>query len=843
MVRQNATFYKMPANPKYLTFTRTDGNSDLWPKNTTPGAVDGDGNLNWMRRVPLDEATNQRWRNQIGTAVAKSMNNPGECTEFVMQDWPAGYALFDHNKGKGRNPASADVRHDMYLIGSTKANRFRSVPELISHAVWLMSDASEPCSCKYCTNTKSQKSITQGLSQKNILPLSLHASVGLGLHSASPRTKRTARSQITPSDGAKKPRTEHRVYAAVRKPKKDVIPYQTETRYSVAEPREKISDLRSILIRDGAETKRWFREKELVWCKLSRALEGPRGDGLDNIYFWPAVIEEIVIDNTSEQLASPITPSLPQDEETAGGGESVIIEDNPEPTWKVNQGYKYRVSLLAVNYSDTRSEEDLIPYRAYENSPELGAAIGEYRATMEEFDFDSTSGINPDPGEKGPPVAFKDVVLRYAKALIFATELGSLWCLTDEWEFKYQRVLPTPPLQPNPSASANPFAPGGSALNSNPFRPSLPGKQKFSPTGDEITLGEVQVDDKYQGLWWGSERIWTGDLVRLKIDRAAMSPFAIVENYLASPAGPSPRVVEEYQQDDTPEGRALVINLMGAKSRGIYLKIEDIDLAPSDNPDRPNSKHCRVAGQLYELVDHDWEEHTDTSLTKQQATPQTPPRPGGGDPLAQPSPMMISQLRNPDPTLPVTSTTSGVLAPQQPNGSSSTSASAPPRPSSSGRLSNGKLSTPHLPAPVYDLPEPPSDFKFRNITKSGYQVVFSVTLLAGRYYPLLEEHDIIKLLTEQADKESDQDTPNGAGVKRQNFLLSLSGLAAGYHNCISPHRHTDSRVAMLQKADRMADAQLKALKNMRMEDAMIQKRRESEVDQLMDVDPAEPHRS
>lgn len=32
---------------------------------------------------------------------------------YVLKDWPEGYHMFDHNKGREQNP-----RHDAYLIGS-----------------------------------------------------------------------------------------------------------------------------------------------------------------------------------------------------------------------------------------------------------------------------------------------------------------------------------------------------------------------------------------------------------------------------------------------------------------------------------------------------------------------------------------------------------------------------------------------------------------------------------------------------------------------------------------------------------------------------------------------------
>jgi hypothetical protein len=125
----------LPAHPHYLEFERSDGDARFWPTNTTK-VVAADGTVNFMRPVPLDEAASVGWRCGIGAGVAKLMNLPDLPREpllaliflflsdrtsiitaghdYVIKDWPAGYNMYDHNKGPEHRP-----RHDPYLVGTS----------------------------------------------------------------------------------------------------------------------------------------------------------------------------------------------------------------------------------------------------------------------------------------------------------------------------------------------------------------------------------------------------------------------------------------------------------------------------------------------------------------------------------------------------------------------------------------------------------------------------------------------------------------------------------------------------------------------------------------------------
>ncbi len=68
--------HKLPDNPSWIEFNRSDGNKKLWPTNNTK-VVKG-GEVNFMRLAPLDDSVSIHWRVAVGGAVAKAQNMPGE---------------------------------------------------------------------------------------------------------------------------------------------------------------------------------------------------------------------------------------------------------------------------------------------------------------------------------------------------------------------------------------------------------------------------------------------------------------------------------------------------------------------------------------------------------------------------------------------------------------------------------------------------------------------------------------------------------------------------------------------------------------------------------------------
>lgn len=74
--------HKLPANPSWIEFPRSDGEKKLWPKNTKKVVTGGE--VNFMRPAPIDDSASVHWRVAVGDAVSKTMNMPGERCIFQV---------------------------------------------------------------------------------------------------------------------------------------------------------------------------------------------------------------------------------------------------------------------------------------------------------------------------------------------------------------------------------------------------------------------------------------------------------------------------------------------------------------------------------------------------------------------------------------------------------------------------------------------------------------------------------------------------------------------------------------------------------------------------------------
>ncbi|KAF7356540.1 Actin-related protein 8 [Mycena venus] len=495
--RNHSAKHALPDDPAYIDFPRSDGDSDAWPKNTTR-VVDAEGCVNYMQPVGLDESLSIKWRVGVADIMASEMKLPGK-KPYVLRDWPTGYRMFDHHKGKAANP-----RHDAYLFGSK--SKFRSVPEFAPHAIWLMGDGSVPCNCKYCTK-KPQREISSAMGLRT---------------SSSPSPSRPVRPKPEKEKELKKevltkPRLadrlqSHKTYAAVQKvlnlPK--VSPHiQTKNIMLV----ERNNNLRDACrpISEGS-IPRWFREGELVWCALETPIVKPELGG-DTIKLWPAIIDEVKL---------RIDPqSLPHEPVSA---------DEVSTPWVARQSTAYKVQFLAIQ-------------RSY---------------------------LLPDT--------------------MIASQLSGFWCLTDDWEAKL--ALPPavrPPPPPSSLQSAIELA-GNNNANIYSSISSGPRGQGPPPPPPRIVN-----QTRFQGLWWGGERIWADDLVRLKVPRSCLAPQGAQHIFAPSGPGNKSRLLAESRGKDP--------TLYGAGSRGVFMKIDTIFIV-----DGVGKRECRVTGMLYELADIDWED-------------------------------------------------------------------------------------------------------------------------------------------------------------------------------------------------------------------------------------------
>ncbi|TFK39812.1 hypothetical protein BDQ12DRAFT_628755 [Crucibulum laeve] len=839
---------ELPENPTYLEFQRTDGNANNWPSNTTR-IVDHEGEVNFMQYQDLSSPPAMRWRLQVAKAISIELGM-ADGSNYILKDWPQGYRMYDHHKGREMDP-----RHDIYLFGP-KGFRFRSINEFIPHAIWLMRDHATdttPCRCKYCSK-RSQKEITASMS--NILARATTGTMSPTPSQTSkpPRDRNAKMRSLLAKSNERKP--EQKVYAAVQKavkPFKMMKPSSNVIKQPLLVERH--ADLRAVHSRTSMALKRWFREGEMVWCALNPPIIG---SGDVTISFWPGLIEQGILktipiprpdDSSSDPQSSTTNLGHPVDsvnsQSDTPAGTVLDNSDAPPLPWIVRQSTMYKVQLLAVAQSYTVPDDQVLPYQAHIPPTDLIELLQAFAAERLDFDHATLKQFNPLPREKAPN--FDDAVAPYAVAIQIGSRLSRFYSLTDEWEFKYTNpAANTVSTRPSTSLQSAIEAAGRHNAQTSMLM-SANGQAHQNVTGPSSVLAsEMQnpasqvmgapripgqlVQTRFQGLWWGAERIWGDDFVRLKVARRALAPKGA--DHILPPSGPGKSALDYFKASRFTKDEDL-----GAGSRGVFMRLDGLYLADASRVDGRIKKECRASGMLYELADEDWEE-TDkqqASASRTNGVTSSSLSHQNGNSEAGPSTFSalsskLTSLPNPDPSVPISETTQSVL---------SQVISPIQRPS-----------TPAVTAPTspYLLPDAPIGYRFRPILEPGYEAVVNLGLVSGRYYPRVLDHPLLK---QALDRAISVPAENG-GVNESNNLWALEGLAPGYHNCVDANDYKKSRVKMLDEAEKGALSDLEEWKQAQMvaaamvvdeaeDEAVDRKMKEMdlEVDQLaypMDVD-------
>jgi len=617
------------------------------------------------------------------------------------------------------------------IAGSTLVKRFRSVPEFVLHAVWLMMDENlqrSNCGCKYCTRTP-QRNISQA------------AGLSTGARSVSSPVARIRQSTQAPSKAPRPPpqREEKEIISeppsvtagpsgispppspllqelppkeipwfAIRKEPKPVKP---STGPKVAVNAHRIADLEGI---NSPHRKRLHRIGEVIWCFLDVPIARP-GEEESAIGAWPGIVKSI-------QRSMHFTIVM---------GESSVEHrrDNDQP-------YAYEVSLFNIDAVITISDERVLPYQAMSSPQPLLDALSSLMHTI-----DRKGHTLSVPAAGGlvalSKFAFEDAALPYALAVQAPIMLAKYWSCTDSWTFKYTimadktvatPVLPTkkhrtPGLHIGPMPGLSPSVSAGPA--------ALPAD---SPA-------QVKSQKRYQGLWWGGERIWVDDLVRLKVPRRELAPNGS-ERVL--PAVPPSQAAVEYaiHKGTEPE------HAPGSGDRGLFLRITSIFVA---------EKRVRISGMLFDLVEEGFVGA------------------GVGGREGRQEDTSAFDMRSLDPALLQGENSDAPPAERTPNGF---------KPASDRQV----LSGPYVRS--WNPPEPPIGYKFRSILKGDWEAVMDISLLSGRYYPGVLSNPLLSDHMERLLR-----------LKESVYhLYALEGLAPGYYNSVDPEFPKESRSAMFMEA-------------------------------------------
>ncbi len=680
------------------------------------------------------------------------------------------------------------------------------------------------CECKYCAKVP-QRVISENLGFRSRSTPTSTSLTGTRLHRVGRDRERRS------------PRTAPSEYATVRrapKPKLEKGPEQVMLQ-------ERYADLQAMYAHTTAELRRWHRTGELVWCALDPPIHGVEA----SITFWPGLVD--VCTFKAETLPRPKSPSIhsadgdfemedgtdsapavtelgqksgSSNEAGANGGvpypitphpgNSKSVKVNPLP-WVVRQKTVYKVKLLGINHDYVAIETQVLPYQGYTPSQELLQALQNVPIDRITTKPEEIAAFNPCPPDEDTVESgldttgqrFADATPPYTLAVEIAAGIAVCWTPTDEWDFKMAVPSPPPSRTIDPGSSSA-SAPAGES-ESYSLRPRAP------------QVPSVFTQPRYQGLWLGAERIWTDDLVRLKAARGQIAPQG--SSQILAPSGPSKSTIAELKLDQ--ETKEEVVKSHGARDRGVFMQLAALFVV--DVPDANGAgvrAECRASGMLYELADEDFEEPLSGESSTQASIGEamdaqdgwaaaglsTPPRPRnpGASPelhvgkpfMSAPSPLKHRPSQESVASMPLIVDTSAA----------GTSVSTPTRnrtkvfkmvgaTTADADAPNTQLSRPKNMDAV-PLPPPPRGFRFRPILPDGCEVVVSLALVSGRYYPRLLAHPMLRPIVRDMESRANEAAARLDG----HHLFTLEGILPGFFNSSDATRWKPGRSAMVRDA-------------------------------------------
>lgn len=334
--------------------------------------------------------------------------------------------------------------------------------------------------------------------------------------------------------GAKKTQNEINQDLGLRAPSSSPLKAEIDARKpklrQVPNPQMQISPGGPICVDRVSELRsnRCFRSGEIIWSALDPPIQGEQEQ--ERIDFWPVLVKDSCLKTKPQH--------------------------NIRGSWTVSQTYQYKVKFLGLRYSEVVPEHALLPYQAYGPSPVLVNCLrikGDPSLLNGERPF-SGARLRPLGSDltNYPQLTFEEAATPFAFAIQISAHLLRFW--TPDYEFAFIGEVPS-----WTESSLTDPAPG-------PIQ--------------RTRIKEI----RHEGLWWGAERIWIDEVVRLIPGRDQLSPDSV----LISPASPH------------------------AKGRGVLMKINGIISHPGNG-----GRHCKVSGTLYELADEGYQEKEPKSMVEQ----------------------------------------------------------------------------------------------------------------------------------------------------------------------------------------------------------------------------------
>ncbi|KAF9032819.1 hypothetical protein BDZ89DRAFT_1131171 [Hymenopellis radicata] len=543
-----------------ISLRRTDGNNSRRPTLPT------------YECVPLEHVTSLKWRRAIATALVKQTAGQSN-GNYILSEWPEGYSLYYHTRAKQPEGADKPLRRDTYLIGGPRT--FRTPAEFIPHAIYLNSDSplgKEHCQCRYCSG-RPQKIVSTQLVNDGLLPQNSTTT------SASPPVPRVKVQPISLSHSLPPPPS-----ASITAPAPSLFSPQAELPHTLplsasSQPHQPTnatpSSKFSIALRPSSQVT--ARIPSAPHTHITFPTQGGSQQLCASTLYPGCVPMQVATQFTvSVQRMTPTSERLPNLDHrfrqgdivwTAlsiplpglyGAVDSIRFWPGMVSTSESSFG-TYEVELFTAG-TRTIPRRMIIPYHVVPLSDALMTSIG--RFTTGSFPIEMKYLPSCDPRSLLPCSTWEQSMSAFISASQMASTVSKHWA----------------PI---------------SALDNS-----------------ERANGPL-----FSGMWWGTETIIPGDIVRLNVPRKQLASSL----YIVPPAGPGPAVHRAFQEN------MLVADelLGGANERVVLMRIHRL-LPMSQTGGRT---HHIFVGALYELADKDWEDfskHPMPANTLHHTTPLTP---------------------------------------------------------------------------------------------------------------------------------------------------------------------------------------------------------------------------
>ncbi|KAG0148563.1 hypothetical protein CROQUDRAFT_41188 [Cronartium quercuum f. sp. fusiforme G11] len=498
-----------PNGPHHITCLHSDALQSRWPAiGPTPPGLKG-ASAQWGL-TDARSKTRSKWLSTLGRALAEIlglMKSPNK-EDWKLTDFPENYQLFTYTKGN---------RQDQYLIGSQTVLKFRTANEFLPHLHWLTSsNPTTSCQCKYCSGIKTHSEVNLNLAlgaqqppkasrdkRKSGPPLSINVHNSTDDSAYSPFNERPS----------KKRRSQDRPSTTPTAPPQSVKSDDSQT---TTKPTFQGPYLNPQVNRDLGTDRSNFREHELVWCQITDLSIGPstpaspRGFDLGT-HYWPGFCEEAVLvtqskafymiddDENVRELGEKVEESL----SWLTGAPSLSLKKQknerlkpkPKPALKQlehNHKYQWKVRLLGLEEVMLREEDQLLPWlfkplnlaQKFGKGPDRDDTLPQHLSDPRNFQRPRLNSF----------CSAKDARIVFQLALQFAANLEEFWGMCDRYDYE-----PDHGNEPDSDSTH---------LSRRPLRAyDLPG----AAPGPALNSPRMW----FQCLWWGAEKIWIHDLVRM----------------------------------------------------------------------------------------------------------------------------------------------------------------------------------------------------------------------------------------------------------------------------------------------------------------------------------------